>query len=153
MPIPGKTFQTSYSLAKPNSQTAKTRNSEIYSALRRETMKTSQNVLKMSIMSPNTSTDWDNNDTGWSLQQQSNVQAFSIWPTVSVSVLQDVIKIKRLRLHWKRNCHWRRLKGDNGGRSPKNLGCGGRRCLYPPIFRKYHYKFHCFCQLRFATEP
>jgi len=31
------------------------------------------------------------------LQQQSNGPAFSIRLTVSVSVLQDVIKIKRLR--------------------------------------------------------
>jgi len=37
----------------------------------------------------------DGDATDWWLQQ-SNGQAFCIWLTVSVSVLQDVIEIKRL---------------------------------------------------------
>jgi len=48
------------------------------------------------------------------------------------------------------------IGGDLGGQRgtvPRKLEMGGRRCLYPPIFRKYHYKLHCFCKLRFATEP
>jgi len=38
----------------------------------------------------------DGDATDWWLQQQSNGAAFSIWLTVSVSVLQDVAKMKRL---------------------------------------------------------
>jgi len=52
-------------------------------------MKTPQNVL---IMNLDTS-----RETDWWLQQQLNDPAFSVQLTVSVLVLQDVIKIKRLR--------------------------------------------------------
>ena len=48
----------------------------------------------------------DGNATDWWLQQQSNGPAFSIRLTASVSVLQDVIKIKRLRFCCKRNCNY-----------------------------------------------
>ena len=52
----------------------------------------------------------DGDTTDWWLQQQSNGQAISIRRTVSVSVLQNVIKIKRLKWRYytgfakKRNC-------------------------------------------------
>jgi len=56
-------------------------------------MKTRQNVLKMSTVSPDTS-----RETATPLTDGcNNHQAVSIRLTVSVSVLQDVIKIKRLR--------------------------------------------------------
>jgi len=62
-------------------------------------MKTPQNVLKMSTVSPDTSRETDGDTTDWWLQQQSNGSAFSIQLglTVSVSVLRDVIEIKRFR--------------------------------------------------------
>ena len=72
-PAHGKTFLASYSFGnKPNSQTLKTRNSEIYSALTRWTMKSSQNVQR----GP-----WDKqrggDATDWLLQQQSNGTTFN----------------------------------------------------------------------------
>ena len=48
----------------------------------------------MSIVSPDKQR--DGNATDWWLQQQSNGQAFSIRRTVSVSVLQDTVKIQEL---------------------------------------------------------
>ena len=60
-------------------------------------MKTPQHVLKMSIVTESWHKQRDGDATDWWLQQQSNGQAFSIRLTVSVSVLQDVINIKRLR--------------------------------------------------------
>ena len=47
------------------------------------------------LVSPDKQRDGD--DTDWWLQQQSNGQTFCIRLTISVSVLQDAIKIKRLK--------------------------------------------------------
>jgi len=59
-------------------------------------MKTRQNVLKMSTVSPDTS-----RETATPLTDGCNnnrMVQLSIWPTVSVSIVQDAIKIKRLSL-------------------------------------------------------
>ena len=73
MPLPGKTFHT---------RKCKTPNSKILSInLTHWTMKTPQNVLKLSIASHDTSRDVDATDR-W-LQQQSNGPTFSIRLTVS----------------------------------------------------------------------
>jgi len=69
-------------------------------------MKTSQNVLKMSTVSHDTSREICD-ATDWWLQQQSNGRAFSMQLTVSVSILQGPVKIKCLRLRrlrWNSNC-------------------------------------------------
>jgi len=55
-------------------------------------MKTPQNVPRMSTVKQR-----DGNANDWWLQQQSSGPAFSIRLIVSVSVLQGVGKIKRLR--------------------------------------------------------
>jgi len=51
----------------------------------------------MSIVSPDTSREKATPLTDWWLQQQTSGPAFSIRLTVSVLVLQDVIKVKRLK--------------------------------------------------------
>ena len=51
----------------------------------------------MSTLSPNKKKQKYGDATDWWLQQQSNGPAFSIRLTACVSVLQDVINLKRLR--------------------------------------------------------
>jgi len=60
-------------------------------------MKTPQNVLRMSTVSPYASRLTVTPLTGAWLQQQSNGPVFCIRLIVSFSVLQGNIKIKRLR--------------------------------------------------------
>jgi len=110
MAIPGKTFQTSYILAINEAvKQQNLPNSKIISInLTHWTTKTQQNVFKMSTVSRDTSRDGDATD--WWLQQQWNGLAFCIRLTVSVLVLQNVIKIKPSqvrvlhRFRWKFNC-------------------------------------------------
>ena len=46
--------------------------------------------------------------------------------------------------------HWRRLRGTAGTvPPPKTWGGGTQVLISSTIFRKYHYKLHCICKLRF----
>ena len=99
MPIPGIMLQTSYILAIHKTVKQWNLNSKILSINltqwimnHKNTIKCAQNVHREPWHKQK-----DGDATDWWLQRQLNGPDFSIRLTVSVSVLQDVIKIKRLK--------------------------------------------------------
>ena len=81
---------------KNQSKTAKTANAEIYSALTLRINRESITKCTQNVHSKPRHKQRDGYTTDWWLQEQMNGLGFSVWLTVSVLVLQDIIKMKYL---------------------------------------------------------